>query len=160
MLFMDDVQFLSEVQRSAIMSLPVKQVQQRLQGQVYEIELLDQNRWKVWYKPVWCGEKVQEFTNSVWTISKEKENDPIRFRENNCSHFEGIFESERHKVPLSSEMSVELKTFVADFPCPFFVFLGENDRENQKITRLEPESLVDYHHCGLNLTWREGLNLF
>ena len=42
MLFMDDVQFLSEVKRSAIMSLPVQQVQQRLQGQVYEIEL--QNR--------------------------------------------------------------------------------------------------------------------
>ena len=58
-------------------------------------------------------------------FSKEKENDPMRFRGNNCSHFEGIFESVSHQVALSSEMSFELKTFVADFPCPFFVFLGE-----------------------------------
>ena len=85
---------------------------------------------------------------SVWSISKEKENDPNRFQRNSRTL--------RHQAPLPPKIYLEPKTFVSVYPISSFSL--PNDRDSKKLTRLEQESFVDCRHRAL--IWSQVLDLF
>ena len=122
-------------------------------GQGYEIEIWTKIAEKFDINPFDAEKKFKNLRTAYGWFLKKKKMIPLGSGKITVPISRGFSNPWGTKFISHLKCPSNPKPLLPIFPAPPSLSLA-NDKENEKITRLEPESLVDYNNCGLNLAPR------